>query len=332
MNLSGDYKIPQHNDLALVDSWIERLSRCDLLTESEVHSLCKKVCEVFLKEHNVHDVECPVIVCGDIHGQFHDLIELFRVGGQPPGKNYLFMGDYVDRGYYSVETVSLLFALKLRYPDRITLTRGNHESRQITQVYGFYDECVRKYGGSTVFRNFCDAFDFIPLAALVEGQIFCLHGGLSPQITELSSINNITRLQEIPHDGPFCDLLWSDPDDSTPGWVPSPRGAGYTFGADISEAFCHHNGLELISRAHQLVVDGYSWAHDKRVVTVFSAAKYVFSLLCFFIVSLCSLFFVCLFVLVKHLHCQQLCMHMFSSFFHPFLPNSSLTSPPRLSP
>jgi len=195
-----------------------------------------------------------VTVCGDIHGQFHDLQELFRIGGNSPDTNYLFMGDYVDRGYYSVETVTLLVALKVRFPHRITILRGNHESRQITQVYGFYDECLRKYGNANVWKYFTDLFDYLPLTALIEDQIFCLHGGLSPSIDTLDHIRALDRVQEVPHEGPMCDLLWSDPDDRC-GWGISPRGAGYTFGQDISEAFNHNNGLTLVARAHQLVME-----------------------------------------------------------------------------
>uniref|UniRef100_A0A7N0UTW6 Serine/threonine-protein phosphatase n=1 Tax=Kalanchoe fedtschenkoi TaxID=63787 RepID=A0A7N0UTW6_KALFE len=165
------------------------------------------------------------------------------------------MGDYVDRGYYSVETVTLLVALKVRYPQRITILRGNHESRQITQVYGFYDECLRKYGNASVWKIFTDLFDYFPLTALVESEIFCLHGGLSPSIETLDNIRNFDRVQEVPHEGPMCDLLWSDPDDRC-GWGISPRGAGYTFGQDISEQFNHANNLKLIARAHQLVTLG----------------------------------------------------------------------------
>ena len=187
------------------------------------------------KESNVQEVKCPVTVCGDVHGQFHDLMELFRIGGRSPDTNYLFMGDYVDRGYYSVETVTLLVALKVRYRERITILRGNHESRQITQVYGFYDECLRKYGNPNVWKYFTDLFDYLPLTALVDGQIFCLHGGLSPSIDTLDHIRALDRLQEVPHEGPMCDLLWSDPDDRG-GWGISPRGAGYTFG-QVSNSF-----------------------------------------------------------------------------------------------
>lgn len=151
-------------------------------------------------------------VCGDIHGQFYDLKELFKVGGDVPETNYLFMGDFVDRGYYSVETFLLLLALKVRYPDRITLIRGNHESRQITQVYGFYDECLRKYGSAAVWRYCTEIFDYLSLSAIIDGKIFCVHGGLSPSIQYLDQIRSIDRKQEVPHDGPMCDLLWSDPE------------------------------------------------------------------------------------------------------------------------
>ncbi|GMP92089.1 hypothetical protein CsSME_00042465 [Camellia sinensis var. sinensis] len=127
-----------------LDEHISQLMQCKPLSEQEVRVLCEKAKEILMEESNVQPVKSPVTICGDIHGQFHDLAELFRIGGKCPDTNYLFMGDYVDRGYYSVETVTLLVALKVRYPQRITILRGNHESRQITQVYGFYDECLRK--------------------------------------------------------------------------------------------------------------------------------------------------------------------------------------------
>jgi serine/threonine-protein phosphatase 2A catalytic subunit len=202
-------------------------------------------------------------------------MELYRIGGSAPDTNYLFMGDYVDRGYYSVETVSLLVCLKVRYPERVHILRGNHESRQITQVYGFYDECVRKYGSANVWKMFTDLFDYFPLTALVENQIFCLHGGLSPSVDALDHIRQLDRVQEVPHEGPMCDLLWSDPDDRA-GWGISPRGAGFTFGQDVSEQFNARNGLTLVARAHQLVMEGYNWSHEKNVVTIFSAPNYCY--------------------------------------------------------
>jgi len=185
------------------------------------------------------------------------------------------MGDFVDRGHYSVETFCLLLALKARYPDQVTLLRGNHESRQITQVYGFFDECVRKYGSESVWRMLTDVFDYLPLSALIDDKLMCVHGGLSPVIDSIDYIRSIERIQEIPLDGPMCDLMWSDPDDRK-GWGISPRGAGYTFGCDISEKFAYENNIEMIARAHQLVMDGYNWAHNGKVVTLFSAPNYCY--------------------------------------------------------
>lgn len=259
-----------------LDRQIEQLRRCETITESEVKSLCAKAREILIEESNVQRVDAPVTVCGDIHGQFYDLKELFKHGGDVPDKSYLFMGDFVDRGFYSVETFLLLLALKVRYPDRITLIRGNHESRQITQVYGFYDECVRKYGSITVWRYCTEIFDYLSLSAIINGRIFCVHGGLSPSIEKLDQIRVIDRKQEVPHDGPMCDLLWSDPEDTNNGWNASPRGAGFLFGCDVVSAFNETNKLDMICRAHQLVMEGYKWHFDEAVLTVWSAPNYCY--------------------------------------------------------
>lgn len=258
-----------------LDQWIEKISRCEILLEDDIKRLCNMAMDILQFEENVKPIDVPVTICGDIHGQFHDLMELFQIGGPCPDTNYLFMGDYVDRGYYSVETVSYLVAMKVRYPNRITILRGNHESRQITQVYGFYDECLRKYGSANVWKMFTDLFDYFPITALVDNKIFCLHGGLSPMIETIDQVRDLNRIQEVPHEGPMCDLLWSDPDDRS-GWGISPRGAGFTFGQDISEQFNHNNGLSLIARAHQLVMEGYSWSHQQNAVTIFSAPNYCY--------------------------------------------------------
>merc|ERR1711991_302457 len=183
-------------------------------------------------------------VCGDIHGQFYDLMELFRVGGEMPDMAYVFMGDYVDRGYYSLETFTTFLVLKARYPDKITLLRGNHESRQITQVYGY-----------------------LTLACLIDGRVMCVHAGLSPEIKTLDQIRTIPRNQEIPHEGAFCDLMWSDPEDIE-AWQVSPRGAGWLFGYRVTNEFNRINRLDLIARSHQLVQEGYKYFFpDENLVT-----------------------------------------------------------------
>lgn len=255
---------------------IETISKCQFLPEKAVSELCQRCTEIFKQEDNVVPVPTPVTIVGDIHGQFYDLMELFRVAGKLPGTNYLFLGDYVDRGYFSLECISLLMAYKVRYPNRVKMIRGNHEARQITQVYGFYDECLRKYGHPGIWRSFMDLFDALPLAALTDSGIFCPHAGLSPSLDNMQDVNSLDRITEPPHEGPICDLLWSDPDEDKPGWGISPRGAGYIFGQDISEQFCHKNDVKFIARAHQLMMEGYMWHHSNLVVTLFSAPNYCY--------------------------------------------------------
>jgi serine/threonine-protein phosphatase 4 catalytic subunit len=152
----------------------------------------------------------------------------------------------------------------VKHPDRITLIRGNHESRQITQVYGFYDECLRKYGSVNVWRYCTDIFDYLSLSAIINNSVFAVHGGLSPNINTLDNIRLLDRKKEVPHDGPMCDLLWSDPDEIE-GWGISPRGAGYLFGGDVCSSFSQVNNINLIARAHQLVMEGYKWMFDEQV-------------------------------------------------------------------
>lgn len=259
-----------------LDNWIEKVKSAQYLPEPDLKRLCDYVKEILIEESNVQPVSSPVTVCGDIHGQFHDLLELFRTGGEVPETNYIFMGDFVDRGYNSLETFTLLLCLKARYPSRVTLLRGNHESRQITQVYGFYDECQRKYGNANAWKYCCEVFDYLTIAALIDGEILCVHGGLSPGIRTLDQIRTVDRRQEIPHEGAFCDLMWSDPEDIET-WAVSPRGAGWLFGSKVTAEFNHINKLSLICRAHQLVQEGYKYMFPERsLVTVWSAPNYCY--------------------------------------------------------
>jgi len=256
--------------------WIELVRNCEHLTENQLKLLCDRVKEILMEESNVQPVHSPVIVCGDVHGQFYDLMELFRVGGEIPSKNYIFMGDFVDRGHHSVETLQLLLCYKARYPQCITLLRGNHESRQVTQVYGFYDECFRKYGSANAWKYCTEVFDYLALACLIDGSVLCVHGGLSPDITTVDQIRLIERNQEIPHEGAFCDLMWSDPEDIET-WSVSQRGAGYLFGSKVTSQFNHINHLQLICRAHQLVQEGYKYMFPmKNLITVWSAPNYCY--------------------------------------------------------
>jgi len=206
----------------LRDEWINVVRQCRYLPEPDLKKLCEIVKNMLIGEANVQPVSSPVTICGDIHGQFYDLMELFRTGGDPPETNYIFLGDFVDRGYYSLETFTLLLTLKARYPQRVTLLRGNHESRQITQVYGFYDECQQKYGNANAWKYCTQVFDLLTIAALIDERILCVHGGLSPDVRYLDNIRTIDRNREIPHEGDFCDLMWSDPDDIET-WQVSPQ-------------------------------------------------------------------------------------------------------------
>ncbi|KAH8816445.1 Metallo-dependent phosphatase-like protein [Xylogone sp. PMI_703] len=348
-----------------LEEWLSEAKQCHYLPEPVMKQLCEMVKECLMEESNIQPVRTPVTICGDIHGQFYDLLELFRVAGGMPGEtdvqspatkttvitsddieppteitdpklkkkirssgdsgiesgiestdddeeehrgrtrttggssrgasssgdsgigvnqvsngggnqNFIFLGDFVDRGYFSLETFTLLMCLKAMYPDKITLVRGNHESRQITQVYGFYEECQQKYGNASVWKSCCQVFDFLVLAAIVDGEVLCVHGGLSPEIRTVDQIRVVARAQEIPHEGAFCDLVWSDPED-VDTWAVSPRGAGWLFGDKVASEFNHVNGLKLIARAHQLVNEGYKYHFSqKSVVTVWSAPNYCY--------------------------------------------------------
>ena len=259
-----------------VDAILSKLRKGSLPTEQEIKGLCDSARDILDKLDNVATLTCPITVCGDIHGQFDDLLEIFDVGGEVPETNYIFLGDFVDRGYNSVETFIYLLTLKIKYPERITLLRGNHESRQITQAYGFYEECQRKYGSVNVWRMCTDIFDLFQLAAVIENKVFCVHGGLSPNVDTIDDIRKLNRKQEVPRDGPMSDILWSDPDNDVKSFGFSPRGAGYLFGEDDVKKFNHENNIELIARAHQLIQEGYQFMFDNGLVTVWSAPNYCY--------------------------------------------------------
>ena len=190
-------------------------------------------------------------MAGDIHGQYSDLLRLFEYGGSPPESNYLFLGDYVDRGKQSLETICLMFAYKIKYPENFFLLRGNHECASVNRIYGFYDECKRRFNVK-LWKVFTDCFNCLPVAALIDGKILCMHGGLSPDLNTLDQIRNLQRPADVPETGLLCDLLWSDPSRDIRGWGINDRGVSYTFGHETVKEFLEKHDLDLICRAHQV--------------------------------------------------------------------------------
>ena len=181
------------------------------LSEHEIKLLCTKVRPCLLEQPMLLELEAPMKICGDVHGQYVDLLRLFEYGGFPPEANYLFLGDYVDRGKQSIETICLLLAYKIQYPENFFILRGNHESAGINRIYGFYDECKRRYS-IKLWKVFSDVFNCLPVAAIVDEKILCMHGGLSPELQQLQQIADLPRPCDVPDVGLLCDLLWSDPD------------------------------------------------------------------------------------------------------------------------
>jgi serine/threonine-protein phosphatase PP1 catalytic subunit len=216
-----------------------------------------------------------VKLCGDIHGQFEDLVRLFEIGGRLPKTKYIFLGDYVDRGDKSVEVISLLLAYKARYPDKIYLLRGNHESKHVNKNYSFYQECLEKYS-EKLYRAFSKCFNYMPVAAVVGGKIFCVHGGIGPTLRNLNQISKIRRPTEVPSRGLLCDLLWADPSEFTDTFGENTdRNCSYIFGAEAITTFLSNNKLELFCRAHEVAMRGYKFfKKQKQLVTLFSAPKY----------------------------------------------------------
>ena len=255
---------------------LNKVKSFQLLTVSEIKFICDKSKEILKNEPTILSLTPPITLVGDIHGQYQDLLEIFYQQGYPKdGISFVFIGDFVDRGLNSVEVFLLLLIFKIQYPKQVFLTRGNHESHIITQQYGFYDEILRKFGNAIVWQYFVEVFDVLPLGGIINSKIYCLHGGLSPSSKNIDEIKKVDRYMDIPRMGLMCDMLWSDPEDRN-GWANNSRGAGYTWGVDISEEFLYLNNLKFVARAHQLVMRGYNWCHNKQVLSIFSAPNYCY--------------------------------------------------------
>jgi diadenosine tetraphosphatase ApaH/serine/threonine PP2A family protein phosphatase len=259
-----------------IDSHLHTLEIGKDLSELTIVQILTKVKEYFFQENALLEIASPVTICGDIHGQFPDLLELFSVSGSPSTQTYLFMGDYVDRGEYSLRTFVYLTLLKLKFPMQFFMLRGNHESRNVTKTYGFHQEILERFGHLGIWDLANEVFDLLPLSALINNEVFSVHGGLSPNLIRLEDFVKLDRVCEIPPDGPITDLTWSDPDPEATIWRPNvSRGSGFVFGRFQVAAFCRINGdLKLITRSHELVRTGTQWLFDGKFVTVWSAPNY----------------------------------------------------------
>eukprot|EP00917_Polyrhabdina_sp_WS-2016_P018986 GHVP01040784.1.p1 GENE.GHVP01040784.1~~GHVP01040784.1.p1 ORF type:complete len:327 (+),score=50.50 GHVP01040784.1:129-1109(+) len=258
----------------LISKRNEKITKAIDLDELDIKWLCMESKKIFIAQPTLLELRAPIKICGDIHGQYIDLLRIFEYVGFPDKTNYLFLGDYVDRGKQSLETICLLMAYKILYPDSFFLLRGNHECASINRIYGFYDECKRRYNVK-LWKIFTDCFNNLPIAAVVDGRIFATHGGLSPDLRSVDQIKDIKRPTDIPDRGLLCDLLWSDPSDTgQAGWYENERGVSFVFGKDVIEHFLELNDFDLVCRAHQVVEDGYAFHASKRLVTIFSAPNY----------------------------------------------------------
>ncbi len=243
------------------------------LKEEEIKFLIDKSLPIIEEQKMLIELEAPLHVCGDIHGQYYDLLRIFEHCGYPGEYNYLFLGDYVDRGKQSLETICLLLCYKIKYPEKVTLLRGNHESSVTNRIYGFYDECKRRYN-VRLWKSFTELFNYLPVAAIIDDKILCMHGGLSPELKNIQNISDISRPTDIPDTGLLCDLLWSDPDKEAQEYDENDRGVSVIFGEKIVQDFNKKNDLDLIIRAHQVVDDGYEFFAQRQLITIFSAPNY----------------------------------------------------------
>ncbi|WKY00709.1 hypothetical protein Q1695_015051 [Nippostrongylus brasiliensis] len=244
----------------------------------EIHLILERAMEAMKSSPILLEVRCPVNICGDIHGQYGDLMRIFNACGLPFKQRYLFLGDYVDRGRHSLEVIMLLLALRIQFPRKVFLLRGNHELSNINRVYGFNAEIRQRYRNlvesKALYDHFNEVFAQMPLAALVAGRILCMHGGLSPNLNSLDDIRKLQRPLRVVR-GLAQDLLWADPETGTKGFQQNKiRAVSHIFGEETVREKCKQLNIDLIIRAHQVVEFGYAFFCGRSLITVFSAARY----------------------------------------------------------
>lgn len=243
---------------------------------SDLSQLISKTVHYIKHDPIVIKIEIPCFVVGDLHGQYWDLIQFMKKIGDPKETRILFLGDYVDRGKNSIETITYLSCLKVLYPKNVFLLRGNHETRQISSSYGFNDECYDLYNTRKLWNDFNEMFDYLPFAAVIQDSFFCVHAGLSPELKYIHQLDSIHRPTEVQTSCILTDLLWSDPAIEVQGFEENARGLSYVYGVDVTESFLRENDIQTIIRSHQVVPEGYDYAFlpDSTVITVFSASCY----------------------------------------------------------
>lgn len=235
--------------------------------------------ETLKKNKALLEISSPMIVVGDLHGNLVDFLKILYFFGAPPKSRYLFLGDFVDRGRYSVDVISLILSLMVKYPNDIYLIRGNHEFSHINRAYGFYDECMNTYGNEVVWNQFQEVFSYLPLAAVIGNSVFCVHGGLSPLLTSIDSIRNLPLpIPNYFNNTMISDLVWSDPVDTVRGFQLNHRGSGQIFGPDVVETFLRYNKLKIMIRGHQCTLAGFKQFANFMGITVFSSSNYCSSI------------------------------------------------------
>uniref|UniRef100_A0A0N5BNN8 Serine/threonine-protein phosphatase n=1 Tax=Strongyloides papillosus TaxID=174720 RepID=A0A0N5BNN8_STREA len=264
-----------------LDSMINRLQGLyntntminQVISCEEVISLIYFSIKPIMADGTLIEVDGPAKIFGDIHGQYQNFHQLLDITGRIPTIKCVFLGDYVDRGPQSLEVICYLLALKCRYPDKCFMVRGNHETPSVNRIYGFYNECGMKYSIG-LWWDFQSLFNRLPMAVLINKRIFCMHGGLSPELTNYDTIRTTFRPVEPPESGYLTDLIWSDPTNKGDGWYYSTRGISCAFGKGVVEAASKIMGFDLVVRAHQVVQEGYEVMMGKNLITVFSAPNY----------------------------------------------------------